>query len=110
MAPALARTILERIFLAGTLHVTQPYGTFPLTIFGLPCLVDGFHHSQLIADHLSVLYVPVLVAHRAPFPFVEDLYTASAVAFIRRNFEADVVGWKKDRHRDVLLDLEVCLF
>lgn len=80
LTPAQVATVGQLPLRTDAIHVVQQDRTRTIAEVGLALERDGLATAQLTAHHFGVEHVPVIVAHRSPNIFVEDLHAALAAA------------------------------
>ncbi len=78
LTPAQMEALGQLWFKAVTFHVVQQDRTVTVAEVGLNHGCDSRATAKLPTHHVGVRHVPVIITHRAPMIFVEDLYTTLA--------------------------------
>lgn len=77
-APAQAVAGRQEGLAAVAVDVVQEDTSCSIAKIGIAFVIQGLPTAQLLADHAGIAQAPVIIAHGAPVPTVEDLHPALA--------------------------------
>lgn len=80
LSPAQIEAVSQQPLTALTVHVVKQDGTRAIAEVSQWDGCHGWATPQLSAHHLSVLHIPLIITHRSPDVFVEDLHSALTAA------------------------------
>lgn len=96
LSPTQIEAVSQQPLIAITVHVVKQNGTRAIAKVSQ---WDGRHGRatpQLPAHHLSVLHIPLIITHRTPDVFVENLHTALTAAVPIHHTDSGLL-WMEER-------------
>lgn len=98
LTPAQVEALWQQGFVATAFHIVQQDRTGTVAKVGLSLSRAGWAAADLPAHHVGIVHVPVVITHRPPNGFVEDLHPtwAAVVAVHQTNGR---FGWTEEKRR-----------
>lgn len=98
LTPAQVEALWQQGFMASAFHIVQQDRTGTVAKVSLSLGRTCWATADLPAHHVGIEYVPVVITHRPPNAFVEDLYPtwAAIVAVHQTNGR---FGWTEIKRR-----------
>lgn len=98
LTPAQVEAFWQQDFIATAFHIVQQDRTGAVAKVGLSLGRSRWAAADLPAHHVGIVHVPVVIAHRPPNAFVEDLNPTWA-AIVAVHQAKGRFGWTEEKKR-----------